>query len=108
MLRNEECVRVARRKHRARVKRHAERSHMRAGFLHRRFGGRASPLRAELRVGDVALMTEWETEVKSRLPGDVDLVGGYVVAHAVATIVREPELVRRRMPIEADAVAYAF
>src|SRR6185295_5501413 len=98
MLRNEECVHVVRREHRASVERDAKRGHVRAGLLHRRLRGRASPLRTELRVGDIALMAEWKTEMKAGFPRDVDFIGWYVVAHAVTPIVREPQLVRGRMP----------
>src|SRR5262245_66070394 len=37
----------------------------------------------------------------------VELIGRYVVSEHVAPVVREPELARGRVPVEADAVPHA-
>jgi hypothetical protein len=63
--------------------------------------------RAELRVDDVLGVAIRKPEVHARPWRAIELVIGNVVAHVVAPVVGEPELVRLRIPVEADAVAYA-
>ena len=70
-------------------------------------GGRlelaARLLVAELGIGIVAGVAVREAEVQPGLRRVVQLVGRHVVAEHVAAVVGEPELLRRRMPVEADA-----
>src|SRR6476646_10674107 len=95
-------------KHVPSVEREAERRHMGAELLHGRFGRRAGPLSAELRIRYVTLVTVRESEVHAALPRDIELVARHIVAEHVATVICEPQLVRARVPIEADAVAHAL
>src|SRR4051812_13833577 len=80
MLRDDYRVPVIGGEHLTRVKREAERRHVCAKLLHGRLRGRASPLRAELRIRYVALMAKGEAEVQAFLPGDVELIARHVVA----------------------------
>ena len=62
-----------------------------AQLLHRWFGRGAGPLRAELRIRHVTLMTEREAKVQTGLPGNIQLVIRHIVAEQVATIIGEPQ-----------------
>src|SRR5215475_4696495 len=46
-----------------------------------------------------------ESKIHSRLWCNVQLIGRNVIAHIVAAVVREPQLLRQRIPVESDAVA---
>src|SRR5262249_2763609 len=62
---------------------------------------------AELRVGDSTRVAIGEPEIHAGLRRDVELVVGNVIAEQIASVVGEPKLLGRRMPIEAYAVAHA-
>ena len=57
-------------------------------------------------VQDVAVAV-WETEVHPFFRGVVQLVGRPIVAHPVAAVVREPQFLRFRVPVEAHGVSHA-
>jgi hypothetical protein len=72
MLRHDDGVPVTGREHATHVKRHADAGNVRAQLLRRRFSRRARPLRAELRIRIIALMTERKAEMQTGSPGDVE------------------------------------
>ena len=62
---------------------------------------------AEFRIGDRAAMAIGVTEVLAGAGYAIELVGWNVVTEHVAAIVGEPELLRLRVPVEADRIAHA-
>ena len=62
---------------------------------------------AVARVGHVAAVAVRKAEIHAGARRVVELVGRHVVAHVVCAVVGEPELLRARVPVEADAVADA-
>src|SRR5882672_9054585 len=104
MLGNDHAVAVLRREHSAGVEAHAERGYVRAQLDRRRYRVGARARIAELRVRDVAFMTERIAEVLSRCRGVVQFVTGDIVAEPVAAVVREPQVVRVRVPVEKPTV----
>ena len=67
----------------------------------------ARALRAELRIGRVALVAERIAEVLAGARHAIELVGRQIVAEHVAAVVGEPERAVDRAPVEADRVAHA-
>src|SRR5687768_7973513 len=80
---------------------------MRLEPLCRRFELAALPLRTEFRIDDRAFMTIRIAEMHAGLWRAIQLVPGCVVAEIVASIIGEPQLPGRRMPVETDGVAHA-
>ena len=99
--------RVLRGEHSPLVEAHAERRDMRAQLQRGRDEVAARELPAELRIGHVAAVAIRESEVETLARCAVQLVGRAVVAEPVASVVREPKLLRVRMPVEADRVSHA-
>ena len=96
MLRNEDVVAILGREAAAGVEAHTE-----------RYVVATRVARAELRIRNVAGMAERIAEMRVGRGDAVEFVVGYVVAHHVAAVVGEPQLVRLRMPVKADRVADA-
>src|SRR6185503_6528259 len=108
MQRDDRGVLVLRGKHVARVELETNGGDVWPELGDGRFGRRTRTLGAELRVGDVALMTEGETKVQAGFGRDVEFIVRHVVAEVVAPVVGEPELTRHGMPCESDSVADAL
>src|SRR5262249_17928516 len=107
MLRYEDLVAVFRREHRAGVEAHAKGGNVRPQLLRGRLELAAFTAAPELRVGCVTLVAVREAEVHAGARRAVEFVGGHVVAHPVAPVVREPEVPRLRVPVETDGVPHA-
>ena len=108
MLGNEQGVSVALRKLLAGVEGDAQGGAMGLQFQHWRLIFLWSGLIAELRVRHIGGMPERIAEMQAGAGGQVDLLGGDVVAQHVPAIVGEPEVAGFRVPVEADAVANAL
>src|SRR5258708_16941628 len=106
MLGNDHAVAVLRREHPAGVEAHAERGYVRAKLDRWRYRVGARAQIAELRVREVAFMTERIAEVLSRCRGVVQFVTGDVVAEPVAAVVGKPQVVRAWVPVETHRVAH--
>src|SRR3954464_9128706 len=65
----------------------------------------ARPPFAEFRVDDLAPVAVREPEVEARAAGVVELVLGLLLAQPVALVLGEPEILRARIPVEADDLA---
>ena len=63
--------------------------------------------RPVFRIGRIALMAEGKAEVKSGFRRVIQFAGRQVIAHHVAAVIVEPQLLRCRIPIEANGVAHA-
>ena len=100
-------VAILSREHGAGVEPHAERRGVRAHQRDRRYVVLAVVAPAELDVGDIALMAIRLAEIQAELGDAVELVVGQVLRQPVAAVVGEVELVRLRIPVEADRVADA-
>src|SRR5262245_34925774 len=106
-LREEDAVLVLGGEHRASVELDTVARDVRAGLQQRRGELPARPALAELRIRDVALMAVWIAEVQPLLGRHVETVARDVFAEPVTRVGGEVELLRHRMPVEADAVAHA-
>ena len=105
MLGDEDLIAIGFREHRARVEAHADRRHVGPKLPRRRREFRAGVLLAEFRIGDPRPVAIREAEIHPRLRRVVQLVRRHVVPQHVAPVVGKPELVRLRVPVEADRVA---
>src|SRR5882672_1011925 len=106
MLGNDHAVAVLRREHPAGIEAHAERGYVRAQLDRWRYRVGARAQIAELRVREVAFMTERIAEVLSRCRGVVQFVTGDVVAEPGAAAVSKPPMVHAVVPVETDRDAY--
>ena len=68
---------------------------------------RAFALRAELGVGQVALVAIRIAEVHARCGRVVQFIAWHIVAQHVAAIVGEPQFPGFRMPVETDRISHA-
>src|SRR4029077_5854886 len=100
MASEEDGVFVLRREHAARVEAQAEAGRVRTGQQDRRgkLAARVTP--AEFWIGNIALIAIWRAEVLAHLGEAVELIFRNVLRHPVAAVVREIELLGRRIPIE--------
>src|SRR5262245_58603058 len=105
--RDEDRVAVFLGEHGAGVEAHAKRGRMRPEQRNRLLELVARTAPTHLAVGEIPLMAVREAEVLTDLGDAVELVIGQVFRQPVAAVVGEVELLRRRMPVEADRVAHA-
>ena len=107
MLGDEDRAPILLGKLRASVKAHAQCGDMGVELARRRrevLAGVAAPV---LGIRHVATVAVGEAEVHACTRRVIELVGRDVIAHVVGAVVGEPELLRARIPVEADAVADA-
>ena len=107
MFGDEDLIAVFLGKHVAGVETHSQSRYVRTEILDGRDKLVATALIAELGIGDVGAMAVGIAEVLSIGGYSVQFVRGHIVAHPVSSIVREPQLARFWVPIEADGVANA-